>query len=79
MDSGSQYYDMGSDILNRKVEKLEKKLAELKQQPSLRDQFAMAALTGILASSTGVMADRSLYATVAYALSDAMMKEREEK
>ena len=79
MDSNSQYYDMGSDILNRKVKELEEKLAKTKEQPTLRDQFAMAALTGILASSTGIMEDRMLYAAVSYSLANAMMAMREDK
>lgn len=42
-------------------------------RPTLRDQFAMAALTGLLAHG---FAGRSAPATEAYAIADAMMKAR---
>ena len=72
MDSNSQYYDMGSDILNRKVKELEEKLAKTKEQPTLRDQFAMAALTGMLMRSVGYEET----AEKAYKFADAMIKTR---
>lgn len=75
MDSNSQYYDMGSDILNRKVKELEERLAKTKEQATLRDQFAMAALTGMLMRSVGYEET----AEKAYKFADAMMKERGEK
>ena len=66
------------------MESVENRLSEIAialakmeaHNPTLRDKFAMAALMGILASSQGVMADRKLYSTVAYALAEAMLEER---
>lgn len=58
--------------------------------PTLRDQFAMAALTGLLANSGGPVQASALRGTGyvnhetadvagwAYELADAMLKEREE-
>jgi len=45
--------------------------------PSLRDQFAMAALTGLIASNPTVQASR-ITAIDAYVHADAMMKAREQ-
>ena len=47
------------------------------EQPTLRDQFAMAALTGMMAtnSTNDVMA----YVRDAYKMADAMLAAREEK
>lgn len=48
--------------------------------PSLRDQFAMSALTGLLAVETNSKAfdgDSSELAKCAYRLADAMLKARE--
>jgi hypothetical protein len=44
------------------------------ETPTLRDQFAMAALTGLIASTPGVFAE---YAKMAYSAADAMIVERE--
>jgi hypothetical protein len=43
----------------------------------LRDEFAMAALTGLLAARFMTPSDGLVYAKVAYALADAMLKQRE--
>ncbi len=52
------------------------------QFPTLRDKFAMAALTGMLANATGrIDAEGShehLLACVAYIVADAMLKAREQ-
>jgi len=42
-----------------------------------RDEFAMAALTGLLAARFITFTDRRFYAETAYALADAMLKQRE--
>ena len=47
-------------------------------QPSLRDRFAMAALTGIMAKHESWFSPQER-AELAYELADAMMKEREAK
>lgn len=44
-------------------------------QPTLRDQFAMAALTGIL-SKLGINVNDREMASYAYVFADAMLKER---
>jgi hypothetical protein len=43
----------------------------------LRDEFAMAALTGLLAARFDEKTNRFVYAKTAYALADAMLKQRE--
>ena len=43
----------------------------------LRDEFAMAALTGLLAARFMTFTDGRFYAETAYALADAMLKQRE--
>lgn len=47
----------------------------------LRDQFAMAALTGMLASfkENHQLSSITVYAEDAYKMADAMLKEREKK
>jgi len=58
---------------------------ELRQaKESLRDQFAMAALQGIIASLSALplddrSTDEALYAVNAYKFADAMLKAREEE
>ena len=44
------------------------------ERPTLRDQFAMAALTGLLADYNGT--NWKGMANTSYAIADAMMKER---
>jgi len=43
----------------------------------LRDEFAMAALTGLLAGRFDEKTNRFVYAEVAYTFADAMLKQRE--
>jgi len=43
----------------------------------LRDEFAMAALTGLLAARFMTFNDGLAHAKTAYALADAMLKQRE--
>ena len=52
---------------------------DLIEGAGLRDQFAMAALTGICASGPGMQFTNVLLAKEAYQLADAMMKARGEK
>jgi len=47
------------------------------EQPTLRDQFAMAALTGLLASCKTDCVD--VYVKDAYQMADAMLEARKEK
>jgi hypothetical protein len=50
--------------------------------PDLRDQFAMAAITGILAGKWGQMPQykpEEAFADFAYKMADAMMKRREKE
>ena len=42
-----------------------------------RDEFAMAALTGLLAARFMTPSDGLFYAKTAYAIADAMLKQRE--
>jgi hypothetical protein len=60
-------------------------LSALREQPTLRDRFAMAALTGMLASDargrsmdhqTFYSDDPATAATHAYGLADAMLRQR---
>jgi len=54
-------------------------------KPSVRDQFAMAALTGLISNSTnqivsdGTWTIQKLFSEVSYNYADAMMKAREVK
>ena len=55
-------------------------LASVSVYERLRDEFAMAALTGILAARPyhGTRSDdATVFAAAAYALADAMLKQRE--
>lgn len=55
------------------------KVIDLVEGAGLRDQFAMAALTGICASGPGMQFTNELLAKEAYQLADAMIKARGEK
>lgn len=46
------------------------------EQPTLRDQFAMAALSGLLVNPDCDAEYRETYATAAYTFADAMMEAR---
>lgn len=59
--------------------KLQEKILKLhiKNQPSLRDLFAMAALQGLLANpETNTGYGRETYASIAYGHADDMLKAR---
>ncbi len=51
---------------------------ENRKKMELRDRFAMAALTGLLADSN-LDTDENSFAKLAYTYADAMLKAREEK
>lgn len=74
----------GEDILAEGYEAKREAFAtqlgfEAKAQPTktLRDEFAMAALTGLLASDT--QDTSTVFAKLSFAMADAMMKAREVK
>lgn len=52
------------------------RLTVLSEQPTLRDQFAMAALTGLLSTSHGQAESVVDQADTAYRYADAMMEAR---
>lgn len=72
-------------LVKNRINDLEIENAELRrEQPSLRDQFAMAALSGILASvisdkSEHALINETLIAEEAYVIADAMMEARNAK
>jgi hypothetical protein len=72
-------------LVKNRINDLEIENAELRrEQPSLRDQFAMAALSGILASVISVKSEHALInetliAEEAYVIADAMMEVRNAK
>jgi hypothetical protein len=57
----------------QKIAELKQSLAQAKQKKTLRDEFAMAALTGLLANPN--LASRS-FEECAYEFADGMLKER---
>jgi len=63
-------------LIKHSINALEIENAELRNATNLRDQFAMAALTG-LASAVGT--PPSIAAIEAYAFADAMLVERERR
>lgn len=72
---------MSNDLSMWEREDLEEMVREQRRNIDLlyadkRDQFAMAALTGLL-SSAGTMGTREGYCQGAYEFADAMMKARE--
>jgi len=64
-----------SGLTKKRIGDLEIEIAHLRnaERPSLRDQFAMAALTGL---ASGIGTPPSVAAIEAYAFADAMMIER---
>ena len=56
-------------------------LSVLTERTSLRDQMAMAALTGLLCTlaSSRPDFDKNMFCNVAYQYADAMLEEREKK
>ncbi len=68
-----------SEQINEAAWQLAHHINTAPERPTLRDQFAMAALTGLLAKAWGDYAlqqDADHIATQAGAIADAMMKER---
>ena len=65
-------------ILNEYIKLQEKSVKlQIKNQPTLRDLFAMAALQGLLANpETDRGYGRESYASIAYAHADDMLEER---
>lgn len=65
------------EILDELFHDLEESgVARRKDSMTLRDQFAMAALTGIIVNDTNIPEDASRYA---YEMADAMLEARKEK
>jgi len=65
------------ELIDKQAKLLEKMMQPtmyVTQELTLRDQFAMAALTGMLISRTA--GERTEWAKVAYELADAMMEAR---
>lgn len=62
--------------LNIQVAELKNSLAQAKQHKTLRDEFAMSALIGQFDSDGGLVYGQESSAKIAYAIADAMMKER---
>ena len=62
----------------QRISELEAEIARLKEaQPTLRDQFAMAALTGLLASENASTYAHSIYES--YSIANRMMEVRDDK
>jgi hypothetical protein len=61
-----------------KIAELENSLAQAKQKKTLRDEFAMAALTGVITRSATYFGieDFHKFAEWSYDVADSMMKER---
>ena len=89
--AGEQYLVCGVDIDGREIRKLpavveicpscsikEEEDVKLISKEKLRDQFAAAALTGLLSQPTRT-ADMQKFATEVFAFADAMLQAREAK
>ena len=66
----------------QRISELEAEIARLREaQPTLRDQFAMAALAGIITRSATYFDSQSfnLFANYSYEIADAMMEARNVK
>ena len=66
----------------QRISELEAEIVRLREaQPTLRDQFAMAALTGIIARSATYFDSQSfnLFASYSYEIADAAMEARNAK
>ena len=73
------YPDMTDEEINRMHDELE---AIEAQEERLRDEFAKAAITGILAGKWGQMPQykpEEAFADFAYRIADAMLKRREQR
>jgi vesicle coat complex subunit len=73
-----EYCDNGVFVEDNKyLSKVEPPVSTVNQeQPTLRDQFAMVALNGLLSTNTNVYDITKSVAKASYAFADAMMKER---
>ena len=69
-------------MTDKEIEQMHKELAEAEEyEEALRDDFAKAAITGILAGRWGQMPNRKpeeAFADFAYRVGDAMLKRREQ-
>ncbi len=82
---GNTHSDKELETLAKRECSIERKLAEEKEakDATLRDQFAMAALSGVIAKSRGFngsafSSEYEEYVCEAYKYADAMLKQREE-
>ncbi len=62
--------------LRIQVAELKNSLAQAKQQKTLHDEFAMAALVGQFDTDGGLVYGTEVSVSKAYDIADAMMKER---
>jgi len=73
---------MTEERIANTLENIEEQITFIQMElPSLRDQFAMAAITGILAGKWGQMPQykpESAFADFAYKMADAMIKRSEQ-
>jgi hypothetical protein len=77
LSTGSDY-DIDEYLSMVGPKQFREEVEELAQPSStMRDQFAMAALTGLLAQRRTLPEDMDLAASLAYTLADAMLKARE--
>lgn len=71
------------DMTDEEIEQMHRELAEAEEyEENLRDDFAKAAITGILAGRWGQMPNRKpeeAFADFAYRVADAMLKRREQR
>lgn len=70
------------DMTDKEIEQMHRELAEAEEyEENLRDEFAKAAITGILAGRWGQMPNRKpeeAFADFAYRVADAMLRRREQ-
>jgi hypothetical protein len=70
------------NMTDEEIEQMHKELAEAEEyEENLRDDFAKAAITGILAGRWGQMPNRKpeeAFADFAYRVADAMLRRREQ-
>lgn len=70
-------------MTDEEIEQMHRELAEAEEyEENLRDDFAMSAITGILAGRWGQMPHRKpeeAFADFAYRVADAMLKRREQR
>jgi Mg2+/Co2+ transporter CorC len=70
------------NMTDEEIEQMHRELAEAEEfEEALRDEFAKAAITGILAGRWGQMPNRKpedAFADFAYRVADAMLRRREQ-